>query len=183
MPQTNPFLALLGTLEPAELGPGPRTGVQAEPELNAALHKLLKPAGLSGSESDLIRALVLLWHDHLDPAHSLAQSIDNPDGAFVHGIMHRREPDYGNAAYWFRRVGRHEALPQLAEKAATLLKSEPGSAFGERLVQNGNWDPFGFIDACEQAASGEVDSAQVEILKQIQRLETEVLLDVFWGRR
>src|SRR4051812_1637732 len=43
-----------------------------------------------------------LYFSCLDEAHTIAQSIETPDGSFWHGIMHRQEPDAGNAGYWFR---------------------------------------------------------------------------------
>src|ERR1051326_6331993 len=42
-----------------------------------------------------------LYFSCLDEAHRIAQSVETPEGAFWHGIMHRQEPDAGNASYWF----------------------------------------------------------------------------------
>src|SRR5215472_18856895 len=109
----NHFLA---TDETAELGPGPRSGVQSQTLLENRLRPMLEDSGLSQERQELIRALILLWHDHLEAAHVIAQNVEGPDGAFVHGIMHRREPDPGNAAYWFRRVGRHPAFGPIGSK-------------------------------------------------------------------
>ena len=42
--------------------------------------------------------------------------IDDPkthEGEFWHAILHRQEPDPGNAAYWFRRVGQHAVYPEV----------------------------------------------------------------------
>src|SRR5438045_1972673 len=44
-----------------------------------------------------------LYFSCLDEAHEIAQSVETADGTYWHGIMHRQEPDAGNAAYWFRR--------------------------------------------------------------------------------
>ena len=54
----------------------------------------------------LLRAL---WHDakgDWEEAHRLAQDVDTKDGAWVHGYLHRKEGDVGNARYWYRRAGR-----------------------------------------------------------------------------
>ena len=50
-----------------------------------------------------------LWHDaHGDwnRAHSIAQDLDTPDAAWVHGYLHRKEGDISNAGYWYHRAGR-----------------------------------------------------------------------------
>ena len=172
MDGVNKFLA---TPEPPELGPGPRSGVQSEEELSGKFQELFSTAKLPAQKQQLLRALVLLWHDHLESAHVIAQDIDTADGAFVHAIMHRREPDYGNAKYWFRRVGKHPAFGQLAKAVCTMLEQSGNADLGRRLVLNNEWDAFAFVDACEKA-SGKNRQDELE-LREIQRIETETLLD------
>ncbi|MBM3796805.1 MAG: hypothetical protein FJW31_22770 [Acidobacteria bacterium] len=57
-------------------------------------------------------AMAELWllFDDLDRSHQIYQRLDSREAAFWHGIVHRREPDPANAAYWFRRVGRRHAI-------------------------------------------------------------------------
>ena len=80
-----PVLAkLLATPNPPELGPGPREGVQPVAALEHALAEWSSATSVSRRNQDLVRALILLWHDHLDESHTISQSIENADGAFVH---------------------------------------------------------------------------------------------------
>ena len=162
------LLDLLYTPGPAELGPGPRANVLSVSEINSAV------AGAPAKSRELVRALVLLWHDHLDESHSISQSIETPDGSFIHAIMHRREPDFWNSKYWWRRVGNHGAFPEIATRVDQLLKERKASDLAKRLLPNGKWDPCAFVDACE-AAKPDTES----LLREIQRIETEVLLDYF----
>lgn len=166
--QLNTFLS---TPELPELGPGPRKGIRPLRELNSELDRSLSPV----NNSELVRTLILLWHDHLDAAHRIAQEIETTDGSYVHGIMHRREPDYSNAKYWFRRVGRHACFAPLAGEAAKILKSGDYSELRERLIRGDEWDAFAFVDACEQASHG--PTAKEKILREIQAAEFKVLLE------
>jgi hypothetical protein len=170
---------LLDTPQPPGLGAGPREGVQSEAVLNRKLDGLSHGKDTSEEKQQLIRALVLLWHDHLEAAHVIAQRIENPDGAFVHGIMHRREPDYGNAAYWFRRVGNHPALPEIAKRAKALIEGKGKSDPAKDLIRQGEWNAFGFIDACEQASGLGASDERRRFLCEVQGVETRVLLERF----
>ena len=146
------FKRQIATPELPDLGPGPRAHVQPQAALNRLIDSFLDKSKFLSANGELIRSLVLLWHDHLEAAHLIAQNIENADGSFVHGIMHRREPDYGNAKYWFRRVGKHPCFPAIAEKVAVLPGSNQERRLAEKLVHSGEWDSFAFIDACEQAS-------------------------------
>jgi hypothetical protein len=171
------FVKLLETAQPADLGPGPRGGVLSEKHLNESLEATFKGANLPTLSQQLVRALIFLWHDYLDPAHTLVQSIDNSDGAYVHAIMHRREPDYSNAAYWFRRVGRHPAFVELAHRASESLGRTGNGKLQQTLLPKGEWDPFAFVHACEQVANGSLSRGDANCLREVQRVEFEVLLD------
>ncbi|MCW5556224.1 MAG: hypothetical protein KIS67_29255 [Verrucomicrobiae bacterium] len=173
------FEHLLATPEPAELGPGPRESVHSAKKLEAAMAGDFASSKLPPAAQQLIRALVLLWHDHLDASHTISQGIESPDGSLVHAIMHRREPDYWNATYWWRRVGQHPCFPELARRVADLLKARNESQLARKLIPNGNWDAFAFVDACAAAADKHTNA---QLLREIQQIETEVALDHFLGR-
>ena len=174
---------LLATAEPPELGPVARAGVQAEAPLQRQFDDILSRSKIPEERQQLIRALILLWHDHLEAAHVIAQTIDNADGAFVHGIMHRREPDYGNAKYWFRRVGNHPAFAPMAKRVTVLLDAKAQPVLLRRLALNGEWDAFAFIDLCEEAANRKTGDTAVSLLREIQRIETEALLETLCSSR
>ena len=182
MPALEDLKSLLATPEPPELGPSPRIGVQAETVLRQALVSALRQLALSEEASDLVTALVLLWHDHLDAAHRIAQAIETPDGSLVHAIMHRREPDYWNSKYWWRRVGKHPCFPELAKRVRSFLEAKEEKTMLARLLPSGAWDAFAFVDACEEAA-GSAAEGRRELMREVQRIETEVVLAHFLGRQ
>ena len=44
-------------------------------------------------------------------------------------------------------------------------------------MPDGRWDPAAFVDACDAALNRPADAPEVRWLRELQRLETEVLLD------
>ena len=83
----------------------------------------------AGTEPAVAPLLLALWHDargDWDRAHSIAQDVDDEDGALVHAYMHRKEGDLANAGYWYRRA-RHpvvtDSLQSEWERIVTTLLS------------------------------------------------------------
>ena len=68
---------------------------------------------LSTHKRRLAESGLWLLAGDLDRSHTISQSIDHPSGSFWHGIMHRREGDFGNSHYWFHKVGHHPAMDNL----------------------------------------------------------------------
>jgi hypothetical protein len=98
-----------------------------------------------------------LLYDSLDESHKISQDIETTSGSFWHAIMHRREGDFGNSKYWFRRVGSHPAFEMIAERA----KHE--------------WDPFAFVDRCQSAVGGK--PSEQNACRDLQQIEWESLFD------
>ncbi len=182
-PGLREFKRLLAAGGLPDLGPGPRSNILSYEELTGTLDSLLLDTRLASASRDLIRGIILLWHDHMEPAHEIAQGLENADGSFLHGIVHRREPDYGNAEYWFRRVGSHPCFPGIAEKVATLLESKNELGLKAQLIPGDEWDPFAFIELCEKAAARPATDAQTELLREIQGVESESLLEYLLNER
>ena len=175
------FHRLLKTSAPAGLGPGPRSGVESIAALNSAVDAVLKEFPVEKRRSDLVRALILLWHDHLEASHVIAQRYeDDADGRYVHAIVHRREPDYSNAKNWFHRTRQHPAYTMLAERAGELLGDDP--ILRGLLMPRGKWDAVAFVDACEEAASLPDRDPHVCRLQAVQQAEFENLLDYLLQR-
>jgi hypothetical protein len=187
-------------LQPQQYGPviagllaAPRLVDLGVGTLDARLAKAL--AGLSAADlfrhatvvdermADACLAGLWLHADGLNQSHEISQSIETPTGSFWHGIMHRREGDFGNSNYWFRRVGRHPVFEALArdvrELAAASSLPEVGTLAGLE-----EWNPNRWIDLCELAVrSGRGDSTGaaatglIDFCRQVQALEWGHLFD------
>jgi hypothetical protein len=113
-----------------------------------------------------------LYFSCLEEAHETAQAISTADGSYWHAIMHRQEPDAGNAAYWFRQAGRHPIFPALGAAAAQIA----GEYAQAGVTLATPWDPFAFIDLCERARRSP-GSALETLALRIQRAEWQLLFD------
>jgi len=124
-------------------------------------------------QPDFARAcLAALWlyHDFLDESHALSQEFASAEGSFWHGIMHRREPDYPNAAYWFCRVGHHAVFDALGPAAQALAATSAVT-----VAIPSSWNPFWFIDFCEGCAGK--NQPGEDLARLIQKREWELLFD------
>ena len=170
---TQPIDALFDTTEVPGLGPEARSGIRSVEDVSQEVESVCRGIRLKGPEAVCLRALALVWQDHLDEAHGLVQDLSGPEAAWVHGIIHRREPDYSNARYWFHRVGGHEALESMADVAAPILASHAALPF--RLIRDGRWDAFAFIDAVAASLRQGPQSADAALLRILQAGEIGVL--------
>jgi hypothetical protein len=157
---------------PLDFGPPAR---QAEARL-AALSPEGLFAGRKVADKDMARCCLAglwLYLDFFDESHAVSQDVATAEGSYWHGLLHRREPDFFNAKYWFRRVGDHPIFAPLRDEAARLAADGP--AAGRGLAARAGWDPFAFVDLCEAARSGKPDLAR--LCQQVQQREWELLFD------
>lgn len=104
-------------------------------------------------------------------SHAVAQDINSAEGSYWHGIIHRMEPDSANAAYWFRRVGKHAIFPELFRRASEIVKNSGPKHWHLKSA----WDPFLFIEWCDEAREkgGQAEADAIEI----QMAEWRLLYD------
>jgi hypothetical protein len=146
----------------------------SEPALATILPGVPRPLRLA------LASGLLQVHDFWEASHEAAQAADDLGetrfSPYWHGIGHRREPDYGNAAYWFRRVGRHPIFPALGASASALVGDEGTDADlrSTPVDPSGAWDPDAFSDLHRAAKNGGPSEG---LARRLQRLEMALLLD------
>jgi len=167
--------ALLREERLAPLGPGTPNPAARVPLERLTVESAFAPERVRAADmAACCLAGLWLYHDFLDESHRLSQDIETTTGSYWHGVMHRREPDYGNSKYWFRRVGSHPTYAPLQQAAAALAVevNDPAAAV---LKRQDSWDPYAFIDLVEACAEGK---ASCEALcRQVQLCEWQLLFD------
>jgi hypothetical protein len=143
-------------------GESPPLGMEARPETSshasspaaarASVAAMLESSGreIGADGRLLLEGLTLLWHGDWDSAHEIAQSREGvPDYDLLHAIVHRREGDFGNSGYWFRKAGKHPCYPLLERRLA-----DPGHGLRDFLTPQGRWSPDAFLDRVSAGLAG-----------------------------
>jgi hypothetical protein len=165
------ILSFLDTPELAHVTMKPRAGTRSLSDLNREMDKILGNPALDSRYCALSRGAILIWHDHFEAAHELAQEEENADGSLLHAIIHRREPDLSNARYWFRRVGNtHPSFGCITEKVKITLMGMGQDLLAKQLMPKDQWSAMAFVDLVEDALRRD-DAAYDHLLRQIQAAE------------
>ncbi len=163
---------------------GPGRAVIRRDSLTTAIEKTLQPLTTDHRNKCCVESGLLLLWDFLDDSHEISQTMEgkgSPRTAdYWHGIMHRREPDAGNASYWFRRVGSHPAFDHLGGQLIAWMRdlkasSEMLQLAESRLLRNKSFDPFALIEL-STAALRNHGSAADQTVRMVQYLEILNLL-------
>jgi len=168
---------LLNIKEPPPLGPGNPNIFNRVRVTGTTLESLFM--GISIKDFAMARcchAGIMLMHDFLDESHTVSQAIDTPSGSYWHAIMHRREPDPGNAKYWFRQTGEHPIYDNLQQVSLKLSGPFPKSPLASTPI----WAPDLFVDYCEKVRGTGTD--EEKLCRRIQIAEMRLLFDYCFDR-
>lgn len=117
----------------------------------------------------LLKGALFYGVDAIDDAHKIFQDDTSDLSSYWHGMIHRREGDYDNARYWFRRAG---SLPFFGKLHVVASEASP------TMARQNNWDAYLFTGQCEQVRFGDTELKKECVALQLA--EFEKLLDYTW---
>lgn len=131
---------------------------------------------ISPADADAVLAGLWLRHDWLEPAHRIAQQIESASGSLWHAIIHRREGDFSNSKYWYRRTEKHPIFDTLTARASDAINPFPADKTVFRIVANG-WNPAAFVDLIQAVQHQPADHPLHRLAINLQQVEWRTLFE------
>ena len=138
-------------------------------EIDQFFNDNVEPTIKDTKYGQLFYAGLLMAQDYIWEAHEIVQDYPEEEASWWHAFMHRMEGDYGNAGYWYRRLGQSEHYPSLLSAVQNLEFKTRAS----EVLEWAEWDPYQ-LNKMIDTAKGEFR----EELHDIHRLECLLLLKI-----
>jgi hypothetical protein len=126
---------------------------------------------MAGDAQACLHAGLWLLADDLPQAHAICQDIPTSYGSAWHAHLHRREADFSNAKYWWRRASglrwTAPGNPPLNDQILALLEDPPRELSGYTSELATRYDPARFVDLVQNYHQ----TAAAPALVAVQRLE------------
>ena len=159
--------------------------MQLEQELDELNKKAQQQSLLdigSQKQRQAILALIsglYIWNGSMDNSHKILQDMENKTGSYLHGLLHRMEPDYSNAKYWFRMAGVHPRGEQVQQGTLEILRdsNSGNSILFQRFSREKSWNPELLTDIIAATLKSPLNADEVTILEQIQAIELRLLME------
>lgn len=183
------ILPILETVIPDDLRPliesAPMPNLRstlAQPSLGHAILKWelthsngVQPARFTAELQELILAALWLLEGDLDNSHRFSQRWETLNGSYWHAIMHRREGDWSNAKYWYRRAAQNPVVTPfkqliLAQHTYRVLLPELA-----RPMETSRFLEL-WVDANRIAVDSSASADRVEITEELAWIEWQLLL-------
>ena len=143
-------------------------------EVSVAVEALFKDLRSSRKQKQLTKAALLIWHDRLDDAHVIVQDLTDNTGAYLHSIIHRREPDFSNARYWLHHIGSHPASGRFRAALLSLGVTRPEETTLQTLERGGALNAESLLQKAEVIRTNRSDTT---ILRTLQAAELIAILN------
>ena len=88
-------------------------------EFIESLTQTQPPAGIN----DYLRAMWFDRKNDWEAAHKIIQDGDDVNSAWLHGYLHWKEGDMGNADYWYRRAGKKRPATSLQQEWDSIVSA------------------------------------------------------------
>lgn len=186
MPEIMP---MLGALLPEDLRPLVESaqlpdlrGTLAQPSLKDNILKWelthsngASKARFSEEMQDLVLAALWLLEGDLEQSHRFSERWETLNGCYWHAIMHRREGDWSNAKYWYRRTAKNPVINTFKQ---TILAQHAFRAVMPDLVRPSETHEFleAWVDINQQATQPNAAERLVTSTRELAWIEWQLLL-------
>lgn len=143
------------------------------PEINKFYESEIEPKVTNKKYGELLLGGLLMAQDYIWEAHEIVQDYPETEASWWHAFMHRMEGDYGNAGYWYRRVGKPAAYESLLS-AVQKLEFETSA---NQILNWTEWDSFKLNNLID-SSSGQMR----EELHDVHRLECLLLIKICYTK-
>lgn len=135
--------------------------------------KEVSPEVKNKKYGQLCLGALMFAQDYIWEGHDIVQDYPELEASWWHAYMHRMEGDYGNSAYWYRRVGTPAAYSDFFELVQALQLDEKVSV----IQDSSSWDPFEF-----NGLINNYRKTSEESLKEVHNLEFKYLFDICYRK-